>query len=408
MTIDSSEIAGVETKRCPYPFPANDLDRLASTYAGLRANEPISVVTLPSGDTAYLVTRYADAQLVLSDRRFSTNLNRPEAARLREGEDGNLNLPYADDPAWHLRWRKLLAREFVPQRMAAVRGRIGEIANELADDMARRKPPVDLLETFAFALPARAICDFLGIPAIEQRQVREWIDIVTTTGEDDAGKRTAAGIAMRDYALALAETKRKQPGEDLITGLVAVRDDTEDDRLNEDELILTIMALIVGNNCNTGRQIGQGMFMLLSSPGYLDALRTDRALLPAAVEELLRATPLYTPLGRFATEEVKIGDVVIPRHATVLVARESANRDSAWISDPERFDIQRTDASRHLAFGYGPAFCIGAAFGRLQMECAFEALLDRFPRLRLAVPAEEITWTYRLVGSGPDAVPVAW
>lgn len=408
MTVEQSGATGADAKRCPYPFPADDLGRLASTYAELRAHDPIPVVTLPSGDTAYLVTRYTDARFVLSDPRFSSNMSRPEAARLREGPDGNLSLPYADDPAGHLRWRKLLAREFVPHRMAAVRGRIQAIADELAGDMARREPPVDLLQTFAFALPARAICEFLGIPALEQRQVREWIDIVTTTGEGDTDRRTAAGIAMRDYALALISAKRKQPGEDLITGLVDVHDDADDDRLNEDELILTIMSLIVANNGNTGRQIGQGMFMLLSNPGQFDALRADRSLLPAAVEELLRATPLYTPLGRFATEEVQIGDAVIPRHATVLVARESANRDSAWFADPETFDIGGTSSGRHLAFGYGPAFCIGAAFGRLQMECAFEALLNHFPRLRLAVSAEEITWTYRLVGSGPDAVPVAW
>ncbi|MFD8495753.1 cytochrome P450 [Amycolatopsis sp. NPDC059657] len=394
-------------KKCPFPFNADDLGALADTYGELRDHDPVPEVTLPSGDTAYLITRYADAQAVLGDRRFSSDIGRPEAARLREGSDGNFTNPYIADRAWHLRWRKLLTRAFTPQQVETMRDSVQAIAHELAEEMAGRERPVDLLQAFAFQLPARGISELLGIPVLEQQQVRGWVDALATSREADFSERAEAGMAMWQYSLGLIADKRAHPGEHLIDRLIAVHDD-EDGKLSEDELVMTIIALIVGNNENTARQLGQGMFILLNHPDQLAELRADRSLLPSAIEEILRATPVYTALPRFATEEVQLGEKVIPCNATVLVARDSAQHDDRWIDEPHTFDIRRRTPTRHLAFGHGPSFCIGASFARLQMSCGFTALLDRFPDLALAVPPEEVSWTYRLLGSGAKTIPVTW
>ncbi|GLZ29252.1 cytochrome P450 [Lentzea sp. NBRC 105346] len=392
---------------CPFPFAVNHLNDLSDGYGDMRANNPVPRVVLPSGDPAYLITRYADAQAVLADRRFSANISRPEAARLREGPDGNLSNPFSDDRAWHIRWRRLMALGLNPRVVERAHGPIQEIAHELAAEMAAMTPPVDLLEAYATRLPVEAICVFLGIPPLDRAKIRRCVDALGTSSAADFEERAEAGREMWEYGASLIAYKRDEPGDDLVTSLIAAHDE-EDGKLSEEELVLSFMALIVGNNISTAQQIGQGVFTLLCNPDQLAALRADRDLLPGAIEELLRVTPIYTGLPRFATEDIEVGGVLIPRNATVLVVRQSAHQDDTWIEAPEVCDIKRTNANRHLAFGYGHSFCIGAAFARLQLRCAFTALMDRFPALELAVPESEVGWSYRLMGSGATAIPVTW
>ncbi len=391
-----------------YPFTADDPFQLSEIYAGLRRHDPLAKVVLHTGDNAVLVTRYADAQAVLSDHRFSCRLDRPEAARLSEGTATNLSNPLADPPD-HTRWRKLISRTFAAKPVEAMRDRVQAIADELLDAMSSQRPPVDILEAFAFPLSITVISEVIGIPVFERERFRGWVDTTLAMNGRDREQKTAAHIAMAGYVNDLIAAKRENLGDDLVSRLITTRDE-ENGMLSDGELLITILALIIGGYETVAHQIGKGLLALFRHPDQLAALHADPALVPSAVEEILRYAPIDSGIGqpRFATEELTVGDAVIPKHTTLLVVRQSANRDADRFEDPDRFDITREDADRHLAFGYGPAFCVGAALARLELRIAFTSLLARFPHLALAVPEHEISWGRRVMAAGPEQVPVTW
>ena len=391
-----------------YPFAADDPFQLSEAYATLRRHDPLARVVLHTGDSAMLVTRYADAQAVLSDQRFSCRLDRPEAARLSEGTATNLSNPLSDPPD-HTRWRKLISRTFAVRPVEAMRDRVQAIADELLDTMVSQRPPADILETFAFPLSMTVISEMIGIPVVERARFRGWVDTTLAMSGQSQEQKSAAYIAMAGYVNDLIAAKRENLGDDLVSRLITTRDE-ENGALSDGELLVTVLALIIGGYETVAHQIGKGLLALFRHPDQLAALRADPELVPSAVEEILRYAPIDSGIGqpRFATEEAVVGGVVIPRHTTLLVVRQSANRDADRFEDPDRFDVSRVGADRHLAFGYGPAFCVGAALARLEMRVAFTSLLTRLPRLALAVPANEIQWGRRVMAAGPERVPVIW
>ena len=377
-------------------------------YAELRDRDPVRPVRLASGGHIYLIARYSDGRRVLNDPVFSrVALQRDDATRLLPASriPGTL---LNTDPPDHNRIRKLVARAFTTGAVERIRPRIQQLTDELIDRMTEHGPPVDFVAWFAAVLPALVISDMLGVPADDQDQLREWLDISISAGGHRPEEIQAALGQLRTYLTDLIAAKRAAPADDLLSALIAARD--EGDRLSETELVSTLFILIAGGYETTAGLLTNSLTMLgYHHPDQLTLLRDKPELIPSAVEELLRYVPLaWCTSERLALEDVELSGVRIPAGATVVVLHYCANRDEALLAEPDRLDVTRPAHTAHLAFGHGIHHCIGAPLGRLELQTAFATLLRRLPGLRPAVPESELTWKLGVVTVGPRALPVTW
>jgi cytochrome P450 len=394
-------------------------------FARLREERPVAPVDLPGGRREWLVTRYEDVRAALADPRLAKDPRKlyadwePDPMRAMF-ERHMLNL----DPPDHTRLRRLVQKAFTPGRVSALRPRVEEIATALLDAteaIAAKSGDgvVDLLDQFAFRLPITVICELLGVPVRDQDDFRRWTSALLTDdeqpqheGEEQEAPRGAAR-AMFDYFSRLIEAKRREPGEDLLSALVSVRDSAamdqgagSGDALTEGELYAMVFLLLVAGFETTVNLIASGTLALLTFPDQMTRLREAPSLLPAAVEELLRyANPLNHATERFTVEDLPIGGAVIPKGEWVTLVTSSANWDSDRFADPDVLDLSR-DATGHLAFGHGIHHCLGAPLARLEGEVAFGALLPRFPGLSLAVPAAQLRWRSSSLFHGLASLPV--
>jgi len=305
------------------------------------------------------------------------------------------------DPPDHTRLRKLVSKAFTVRAVQALRPEIQRITDELVEDLSHHDE-VDLLEAFAFPLPIRVICLLLGVPVAEQQEFKSWSKALVSGESPEAA--TAAATAVAGYLGDLVERKRRATTDDLLTALVAARD--VDDRLTETELVSTAYLLFIAGFETTLNALGNGTLHLMRNLPQWEALREDRALLPGAVEEFLRLeSPLKHATFRCATEPVSVGDVVIPAGDFVLLAIASANRDPLRFDDPHALDVRRS-AAGHLAFGHGIHHCLGAPLARVELQMAFNALLDAFPVMRLAADPGDLRWRNSTIIRGLDSLPV--
>jgi cytochrome P450 len=306
------------------------------------------------------------------------------------------------DPPDHERLRKLVNKAFTARRVEQLRPRIEAITAGLLDDMSTQRE-VDLLASFAFPLPITVICELLGVPVADRDEFRAWsATIVADSVAPEVFQ--AHATAMTGYFRALLAARRREPADDLLSALIAARDDA--DRLSEDELLSMAFLLLVAGHETTVNLIASGTLALLLNPGELARLRADRSLLGAAVEELLRyAAPVNNATVRFTGEPVEIGGVLIGPGEVVLVSLSGANRDPGRYADPERLDVGR-DSGGHVAFGHGIHYCLGAPLARLEAEIAFGRLLERFPGMTLAVPPEALRWRPSTLIHGLESLPV--
>jgi cytochrome P450 len=373
-------------------------------YTALREQAPVHRLTLPTGADIWLVTRYADARVALGDPRLSKRQGATDNARALT-QDVSTPLTrhlLANDPPDHTRLRRLVAKVFTARRIEELRPRVEQLSAALIARMAPEER-TDLVEDYAVQLPIQVICELLGVPVEDQEDFRRWTGVMVAGSASTAGIPEAAA-AFLGYLRDLIAHKRANPAGDLLSGLIATRD--EGDRLTEDELTSMVFLLLLAGHETTVNLIGNGMYTLLTRPGEHRRLLADPGLIPAAVEEFLRLeSPVETATFRIAVEPVTYGGVTIPRGSLVAISLLSADRDPDRFPEPAAFDLGRPD-NQHLAFGHGIHYCLGAPLARLEAQIAFTDLLAAFPDMRLDVPAEAIVWRPGVLIHGTTALPV--
>ncbi len=376
-------------------------------YRQLQQHEPAYWVpsAMPGGGM-WLITRYADVVALLREAHFSNDMSRIIPAE--QLPEFSKTLIFRDPPD-HTRLRSLVGQAFTPRRVRDLEPRIAAIADEL---LARVRPhgTMDFAADFAAALPSIVIAELLGVPNEERAQFQAWSHAIAsgadnhrTTAEGRQAYRDA-GAALARYFRDLLAERRRQPQDDLITALLQARD--VQDRLSEDELLQTCSLLLLGGYETTVRLIGNGLLTLLRHPDQLTLLRQRPALLPQAIEEMLRyESPVQQAITRITTEPVEIAGRRIEAGQVLSAVIGAANCDPDQFPDPDRFDITR-DPNRHLAFGFGIHFCLGAPLARLEARVAFARLFEQMPNLRLV--NDEADWEPNTRVRGLRSLPIAF
>jgi cytochrome P450 len=374
--------------------------------AELRASAPITRVELPYGEPLWLLTRYEDVRTMLADTRFSRAATvGTDVGRMSEFfpiEDSILGM----DPPEHTRIRRLVSATFTARRMQALRGRAQEIVDDLLDAMAVAEQPVDFVQAVALPLPITMICELLGVPFEDRKQFNGWADIFMTSSGHTVEELLEAHGQLTAYLADLIASRRAMPTDDILGALVTARDE-DDATITEGELQSLLMAILVAGYETTANQLGKFVLCLLERPDQLRRLREEPALIPNAVEELMRFIPLSAgaQLAYIATEDVEIGGVLIRAGDGVMASTASANRDESVFQHADEVDVERPDVFQ-LGFGHGSHFCLGAHLARVELQVALASLLARFPDLRLAVPPAEVPWKAGSAVWGLEALPL--
>ncbi|MFC9328642.1 cytochrome P450 [Kitasatospora sp. NPDC057015] len=363
-----------EARRDPYPF-----------YARMRREQPVH----RSDQGIWYLTRYADVEAALGDLRLSNDRDRMTRAYVALGGDLKAFSRLSDrlgrvmsntDPPDHARLRKLANRAFTARRVEALRDGIQRIVDRLVDEAVAAGPTMDLIEAVASPLPMSVVCELFGIPAEDLPQVNSWFHRFGRLSEDIDKSEEAIG-QYEEYLSGLIRQRRREPGDDLISALVATQ--AQDDRLTDSELLSTCFVLITAGDETTTHLIGNGVLALLRHPDQLARLRADPALIRGAVEELARYDTVTQAIVRVVAEDLEIGGRTLREGELVYLFLGATNRDPERFEDPDRLDLSRP-GNRHLSFGNGPHFCLGGPLAKLQAEVAVGTLVRRLPQLRLA------------------------
>jgi cytochrome P450 len=384
-----------ETKADPYPL-----------YADVRRR---GLVRSPLGP--WVTSDHATATNVLKDQRFSSSPVHQRGYRppTYPAGDPRAELPAADlltmDPPDHTRLRRLVSGAFTPRAIASLEPWIRDATDRLLAPVDAAAG-FDLIDALAFPLPIAVICHLLGVPAEDQASFRVWGHDLATTLEPQSplaaeSRSRASELALTAYLRELVRKRRADPDDSLLSALVAAEE--EGDRLSFGELVAVALLLLVAGFETTVNLIGNGTVALLGEPEQWGRLREEPALVPAAVEEVLRYDSPVQMTSRIATEDVDLGGAVIQKGVPIIVAIGGANRDPDVFDQPDRLRIDRPNASRHLSFSFGIHHCLGAALARLEGRVAVEQLTRRYPGLELAGPPARRPL---LVLRGFESVPV--
>jgi cytochrome P450 len=365
------DLARPNFKANPYPF-----------YARLRATNPVCPTKL-LGQPTWLITRYDDASMVFKDERFVKDWL-PRTRWLHRISGGLTRHMLNEDGPDHTRLRTLVHKAFTPTLVERLRSRIQRACDELLDDLAAQGQ-MDLMSGYALPLPLTIIAELLGVPEKDHGRLHR-----LTRSSLSASNLLGVLRALPDQRLTirrlrqLIAERRKAPRDDLITTLVQAEE--AGDRLSEHELTATIFLLLIAGYETTVNLIGNGALELLQHDEERESFAHNSALTGSAVEEVLRYTsPLDLASQRFAREDVTIRNTKISQGDVVVIVIGSANHDETQFPSPEKFDITR-EPNKHLAFGQGLHFCIGAPLARMEGQIALTTLFRRFPNLRLASP----------------------
>ncbi|MFC3832132.1 MULTISPECIES: cytochrome P450 [Deinococcus] len=355
--------------------PTYSLQNPFPWYDALRAQSP---VTRDPQSGMWMVFGYDDVQRTLSDwKAFSSQRGRPRGEDAQNALSASL---ISTDPPRHRQLRSLVEQAFTPRQVRALEPRIAELVDDLLSAV-QGTGRMDFIRDFAYPLPVIVIAEILGIPASDRGDFKRWSDAVVTG--DPSGSRE-----MGAYFARLIEQRRAEPGDDLISGLIAAQLDGE--HLDTQELLGFCILLLVAGNETTTNLLANTLLCWQDAPDAYDRVRADRALLPGTIEEALRFRSPVQSMFRVAAQDVDLGGQLIPEGSPVLAWIGAANRDPAQFPDADTFDPARTP-NRHLAFGNGIHFCLGAPLARLEASVALGAVLDRLPNLRVAdTPLEPI------------------
>jgi len=399
-----------QAKVLSFPFSNPAPLEPPTEWAELRQKCPVAHVTLPSGDSAMLVTRYADVKQVLSDPRFPRA--GANSARVADTESGGLfNSEMAQampqEGESHQRWRRMITKWFTVKRMKALEPRIEAMADLLVDDMVKRGKPADLKASLGFPLPVWVICDMLGVPDSDRDKFAHWSDTMLSLTRYTQAQMEAAAAEFVAYMKVHVDAKRAEPGDDLLSDLITTSD-AEGGVLSDAVLVFTGQGLLVAGHETTANMIGKMMAMLLADRRRWEALVADRSLVRSTVEEALRidANP-GLGMVRYLTEELEVAGERLPAGTTVMCSMGAANRDETVYTNADTMDLFRTP-NPHLAFGSGPHSCIGQSLARTELQVVLEVLLRRLPTLELAVAPEELNRVEGLAVGGLREVPVRW
>ncbi|GLW23810.1 cytochrome P450 [Microbispora triticiradicis] len=370
-----------------------------------RAEAPLQRMMYGDGHEGWLATGYAESRAILADARFSSRPELmhsalPQRVELRRGP-----LPpgffLQMDPPDHTRYRRLLTGQFTVRRMKQLEPRIHDITESRLDAMEREGAPADLVRSFALPIPSLVICEMLGVP-YEDREKFQHDSSVILDLEASTDEITAARDDLLAYLGALVAAKRKDPGDDMLSGLTASGE------LTDAEIAGMGLLLLIAGHETTANMLGLGTFALLTNPRQLAVVRDDPGAVENAVEELLRyLSILHIGPTRTALEDVEIGGTLVRAGESVTLSLGAANRDPERFEGGDTLDVTRS-AQGHLSFGHGIHQCLGQQLARVEMRIAYPALLRRFPGLRLAVPPEEVPMRATSAVYGVRRLPVLW
>ena len=398
--VPDPNIVSAEFKADPFPF-----------LKSLRASQPVYRTALPDRTTVWLVTHYEDVMALLRDERFSKNRRRamtPQQAQklswtppmFRPLERNMLDL----DPPDHTRLRSLVHKAFTPHLVEKMRTRVQTLADELLDVVGPRGE-MDLIKDYALPLPMTIITEILGVPTRDRDAFHKWSNAVVSLTSPKPSLRVIPGVwRFIRYLRRFFKMRRLNPGDDLTTALIKAEE--AGDTLNEDELLAMVFLLLIAGHETTVNLIGNGTLALLQNPDQMESLRGEPSLIKSAVEELLRFTsPVLMTTERYALHDVTMHDVTIPRGEMILGVIGSANRDETVFDKPDELNLAR-EPNKHISFGQGIHFCLGAPLARMESQIALNTLLKRKPHLQLRVAPQSLRWQPSMMLRGLQALPV--
>ena len=393
-------IVSAEFKADPFPF-----------LARLRASDPVYRTMLPDKTPVWLLTRYDDVNALLRDQRFTKNrrsaLTQDQLRKLpwtppmfRPLERNMLDL----DPPDHTRLRSLVHKAFTPSLVEQMRSRTQAIADKLLD-CVMPIGEMDLIKDFALPLPMTIITEILGVPAKDHDKFHRWSKAVVSLTSPTPTLRVIPGVwRFIRYLRQFLKLRRREPQDDLVSALIKAEE--AGDKLTEDELLAMVFLLLIAGHETTVNLIGNGTLALIENPNEMRKLRSEPSLMKPAIEELLRYTsPVLMTTERYPLQDAIVRGVTIPRGEMTLGVIGSANRDETVFDRPNDLQITR-EPNKHLAFGQGAHFCLGAPLARMEAQIAFTTLMRRLPDLRLKNPPHSLRWRPSIFLRGLASLPV--
>lgn len=371
-------------------------------YENLRKSDPILKLMFPDGQYGWLISSYDDAVTVLKDPRFIKDMS-----KLNGYEHASVfsrNMLFSDPPD-HKRLRGLVQKGFTPQMIAGMKSHIQDIADELLEAVST-KDRINLIDDYAFQLPIIVISEILGVPAKDQDKFRIWSNSIIEASNREFGEDVQQHMnEFIEYLRQWFAIVRKNPGNDMISQLVIAENQGE--RLTEDELYGIVTLMIIAGHETTVNLIGNGVLALLEYPEQRKLLQDQPGLIHGAIEEILRYNgPVEFSTSRWAGEDLEFKGHPMKMGDLIIVALNSANRDTKQFEDPEIFNVLR-EKSQHLAFGKGIHLCLGAPLARLEGEIAINSLLRRYPHFELQGDMEELEWRSGMIVRGVKEIPLS-
>ncbi len=399
-TLTQPDFASQRFKANPFPY-----------YARLREEAPVFRITGFGNEPAWLVTRYDDVSKVLKHASLSKDRFGKMTPEQRAKIPWFVNIlkpisqnMLSKDPPDHTRLRTLVHKAFTPRLIERLRSRVQSLTDELLD-AGQRKGRLELVEDFAFLVPVTIIAEMLGVPKGDYRKFQRWSNrLISNTNLRDVLFSVPTVLMFTRYLRNLVAQRRASLGDDLISALIQAEE--AGDSLSPDELVSMVFLLLVAGHETTVNLIAGGTLALLQNPEQLERLRKNPELIDSAVEELLRyASPVEISTERFAHEALTVGGVTIAPGELVFAVLASANRDERQFQAPDTLDLGR-EPNRHVSFGLGIHYCLGAPLARLEGRIALQTLVNRFSQLRLAKPEQAIKWRTGAIMRGPKQLPV--